>query len=401
MINRTLLLVVAGFLVSCQTSSSGNQPGTVAPLARAPEPDTDSRPEPGPEMQPDRDEAEPAWKPFVEEVAIDHGVADGRFTLVPFIDGYALIRRVRQKSGHRLIDLETFQTQPLPDFTHAPAVIPEFRVEPDGRYAVAVFEDHDNRTARFEIFRPESMKWESAGKLELPERATPDPDAKNQSAARYGAQASALPEGVRVWLSNGVRNVGRRDFDVSEKSWSSVPMKDLPGAACLLRCGLDEDVVRWGGDLQTNSLSCLSVRADPDSDWKRVETDSQTIMRRCRRVDQNRVLVTGGIAEFSFIPKFDLTATMVELDPPGVRDLGEVGMLGDPMELPGKDLVWMKPGEVVRFDPANEGFLREPAPEAPFQPASRVRIDERTMLAVEGKAPRRFVIYGFRKSADP
>jgi hypothetical protein len=115
------------------------------------------------------------------------------------------------------------------------------------------------------------------------------------------------------------------------------------------------------------------------------------------------VLVTGGIedCEFSiFNMNFSQDVAILDTSELKIRDLGEGPPLGHVMDVGTDELVWLRSGFVIRFDPETETFSEEPGPLVDFEDRWKIRIDERTMLIggeTRGEDPRPIVAkFGFR-----
>jgi hypothetical protein len=399
-------VAVALLFASCSAKSVPDPPRSSGPLTRAGE---------GP--PPGSDPKEPATstsapQPYLEEVELEdeEAWAEVHF-LSEFADGYAL---VRPDVLRRLVDLRTLEFVEFPPFAEEHDDAPHFLTQADGEWVVAYFDQGDH--AEFEVLEVATMRWTPAPPIEIPPRPSPTdprnrrkakskPKPKSRDEVRSRSRFSVWFRGdrVRVTLSDDGETARYLDLDPATLVWEERPAEEVEASdPCPMPCGFPgRDVIRWGRDYEGNA--CVAHRETPDDQWSVLQTEQAHCFRSCRPLPGGDVLVTGGIedCEFSiFNMNFSQDVAILDTSELKIRDLGEGPPLGHVMDVGTDELVWLRSGFVIRFDPETETFSEEPGPLVDFEDRWKIRIDERTMLIggeTRGEDPRPIVAkFGFR-----
>lgn len=298
-----------------------------------------------------------------------------------FVGGYVLLRA--SGSERRLLDARTLEVREFPKLAGEPAGKLQLYWEATKNVAYAHIETKaENRLHQYQVLRFDPLRWEEAGEFEHPPLAEgfggPDDIAPTVK--------TILLDGLVVTIDDGRGSKKRYRLDHDTLVWAEI--ESTP--TCQMRClGLEEDLVRWGVAPDSDDSTCVAVRASSDDEWTRLP-DLPGMMRSCRRIDDDTVLAVGGLESLVPFPKPMTEAHLVKLSEPGIELLGNPPALGSPLTPPGDDLVWLKEGSLVRFDPEKRTFTEEAAPKPEWDVLWRVRLDSQTLLiggtTKEGKA---------------
>lgn len=262
-------------------------------------------------------------------------------------------------------------------------------------HTLAQWRDDRNEEVRFQFLRSVDSSWELAGRFELPPRAVANGiGGRSRVAFRLvdGRPYLELSDQKVVMATASIeRTVPRKsslssfEFDSEKLSWNPVPARPIPIDDTMCAAAPEtmegEDLVRWGQTRDEPPRTCIAARRTVNEPWVRLSDPRDfgppLLWRKMERIDATRVLVTSGIGRGA--SGYSRRVDVVDLAKMEVRDLGDQ-TLGWPMELPADGMVWMRSGEITRFDAGLEKFSTESVPDPGFAHQWAIRIDERTML---------------------
>lgn len=384
-----LRLLVVLIACGCQASTQRRPPLAVnaPPQPSAESTDTTARSAP-----PAVELAAEQFEFFADEIDVDDGEKYIDGTASKIGPGLVLVGN-RASGALGVLHTDTWKIDAVAPYVGEPKQRPTITNATEHNAVVATFTDERQRTVSFQVLRLDTLRWERAGRFDIPPSRALDDE------RRFSSSWVQMRDG-QLWLDLSDEVEKRKSYvlDFETLVWREVAPVAVDHGPCLMSSTFeDDDRLRWGlSATDKSATSCVAVRASTQDHWRLLEAPGDLLfMRSMRPIDERRFLVTGGF-KFAMFP-FAHQADVVDVVSGEIRPLGKQAT-GTELEVPGEPFVWLNKDAVVRFDPQSEQFRRAPGPQLEFTPQWWIELDDRRVLFAgrDDEKVARFVVAGFR-----